>query len=86
MCIIHTHKDIIVSKKDKIIKDLKNNPNNVRFETLKILLESEGYECFNKGGSHNQFRKEECDLIAIPFKRPIKAIYVKMVLKAITGE
>ncbi|HFZ5133640.1 TPA: type II toxin-antitoxin system HicA family toxin, partial [Campylobacter jejuni] len=25
-----------MSKKDKIIKDLKNNPNNVRFETLKI--------------------------------------------------
>ncbi|EAI2033407.1 type II toxin-antitoxin system HicA family toxin, partial [Campylobacter jejuni] len=25
MCIIHTHKDIILSKKDKIIKDLKNN-------------------------------------------------------------
>ncbi|EFA9939246.1 type II toxin-antitoxin system HicA family toxin, partial [Campylobacter jejuni] len=24
-----------MSKKDKIIKDLKNNPNNVRFETLK---------------------------------------------------
>ncbi|EAI6558729.1 type II toxin-antitoxin system HicA family toxin, partial [Campylobacter jejuni] len=22
MCIIHTHKDIILSKKDKIIKDL----------------------------------------------------------------
>ncbi|ANS24028.1 type II toxin-antitoxin system HicA family toxin [Campylobacter jejuni] len=75
-----------MSKKDKIIKDLKNNPNNVRFETLKILLESEGYECFNKGGSHYQFRKEECDLITIPFKRLIKAIYVKMVLKAITGE
>lgn len=54
MCIIHTHKDIIVSKKDKIIKDLKNNPNNVRFETLKILLESEGYECFR---SHYQFKK-----------------------------
>ncbi|ADN91105.1 Uncharacterised protein [Campylobacter jejuni subsp. jejuni] len=46
-----------MSKKDKIIKDLKNNPNNVRFETLKILLESEGYECFNKGGSHYQFKK-----------------------------
>lgn len=55
-----------MSKKDKIIKDLKNNPNNVRFETLKILLESEGYECFNKGGSHYQFRKKEYDLITIP--------------------
>lgn len=57
-----------MSKKDKIIKDLKNNPNNVRFETLKILLESEGYECFNKGGSHYQFRKKECDLITTPYK------------------
>lgn len=63
MCIIHTYKDIIVSKKDKIIKDLKNNPNNVRFETLKILLESEGYECFNKGGSHYQFRKKNVILL-----------------------
>ncbi|HEC1874105.1 TPA: type II toxin-antitoxin system HicA family toxin [Campylobacter jejuni] len=71
-----------MSKKDKI----KNNPNNVRFETLKILLESEGYECFNKGRSHYQFRKEECNLITISFKRPINAIYIKIVLKAITRE
>ncbi|EPB0292909.1 type II toxin-antitoxin system HicA family toxin [Campylobacter jejuni] len=75
-----------MSKKDKIIKDLKNNPNNVRFETLKILLESEGYECLIKADHIINSRKEECDLITIPFKRPIKAIYVKMVLKAITGE
>lgn len=52
-----------MSKKDKI----KINPNNVCFKTLKILLESEGYECFNKGRSHYQFRKEECNLITIPF-------------------
>ncbi|HEC1896108.1 TPA: type II toxin-antitoxin system HicA family toxin [Campylobacter jejuni] len=71
-----------MSKKDKI----KNNPNNVCLETLKILLESEGYECFNKGRSHYQFRKEECNLITIPFKRPINAIYIKIVLKAIAGE
>lgn len=72
-----------MSNKDKLIKELKNNPKNIRFEILKKLLEDFGYECFNKGGSHYQFRKQGCDLITIPFKRPIKAIYVKMVLKAI---
>ena len=30
---------------------------------------------------HWQFRKENKPTITIPYKRPIKAIYVKMVLK-----
>nr|WP_227656230.1 type II toxin-antitoxin system HicA family toxin [Campylobacter bilis] len=50
------------------------------------MLINHGYECFNKGGSHYQFRKKECELITIPFKRPIKIIYVKMVLKALEEE
>ena len=72
-----------MSKKEKLLKELENNPYNVRFEVLKNLLESYGYESFNKGGSHFQFRKAGNELISIPFKRPIKAIYVKMVIKAI---
>lgn len=72
-----------MSSKEKLIKELKNNPKNVRFKVLKNLLLDVGYECFSKGGSHYQFRKEGCELVTIPFKRPIKAIYVKMVLKAV---
>lgn len=72
-----------MSKRDKILNDLKNNPSNVRFEVLKNLLESAGYEAYNNGSSHFQFRKIGKELITIPFKRPIKAIYVKMVLKAL---
>ena len=75
-----------MSIKDKLIKDLENNPNNVRFKTIKTLLESAGYQTYNKGSSHFQFRKEGKELITIPFKRPIKAIYVKMVLKALKEE
>ncbi|TQR31803.1 hypothetical protein DMB92_05290 [Campylobacter sp. MIT 99-7217] len=72
-----------MSKKEKLLKELKNNPYNVRFEVIKNLLESYGYESFNKGSSHFQFRKAGKELITIPFNRPLKAIYVKIVLKAI---
>lgn len=75
-----------MSKKDKLIQQLENNPINVRFETLKNLLESAGYTAHNKGSSHYQFRKQGRELITIPFKRPIKPIYVKMVLAALKEE
>lgn len=75
-----------MSKKEKLLKELQNNPKNVRFETLKNLLESVGYEMFSKGSSHFQFRKAGKDLITIPFKRPIKPIYVKIVIKTVKDE
>jgi len=75
-----------VSKKDKLIRELTQNPLNVRFETLKILLENEGYSASNNGSSHWQFRKAGKDTITIPYKRPIKPIYVKIVLKALKDD
>ena len=66
-----------MSKKEKLLKSLKNNPYDGRFETLKTLLESVGYTAYNKGSSHYQFRKEGRELITIPFNRPIKPIVCK---------
>ena len=37
----------------------------------------------DNGSSHYQFRKNGEETITIPFARPVKAIYVKMVLKAL---
>lgn len=70
-----------MSKKDKLLKAMKNNPKDVPFEDIKKLLESYGYVC----GSHFVFRKEFCEHIVIPYHKPIKAIYVKHVLE-ILGE
>nr|WP_169785056.1 type II toxin-antitoxin system HicA family toxin [Campylobacter curvus] len=75
-----------MSKRDKLIQELENNPNNVRFEVLKNLLESVGYKATNYGSSHWQFRKAGKDLITIPRQRPIKPIYVKITLKALKDE
>lgn len=52
-----------------------NNPKDVDFEELKI-LEDNGYEATNTGGSHFVFRKEGKNMITIP-RKPVKAIYVK---------
>lgn len=69
-----------MSKRDKLIAKIKNNPKNVDFQVLKKLLEEKGYGGDNRGGSHWVFRKEGYDSITIPYKRPIKIIYVKKVL------
>lgn len=74
-----------MSKKDKLIKAMKNNPKNIPFEDIKKLLEDYGYVCHNSGGSYFVFRKENTASIVIPFHKPIKAIYVKHVLE-ILGE
>ena len=70
-----------MSKKEKLIQAIMNNPTNVKFEDLKKILESIGYTAINRGGSHYVFTKEGCLSLTIPYKRPVKVIYVKQVIK-----
>lgn len=70
-----------MSKYDKLLEKMKNNPTNISFEDLKKILEKEGYQGINSGGSHWVFRKEGEESITIPYKRPVKIIYVKKVLE-----
>ncbi len=75
-----------MSRKDKLIEAIKNNPKNVKFEDLKKILESLGYTAVNRGGSHYVFTKESSISLTIPYKRPVKVIYVKQVIKIIEDE
>ena len=70
-----------MSKKDKLIQNIKNNPKNVDFKTIKNLLENFGYKAFNTGGSHFVFRQKDKEPITIPHKKPVKTIYIKQILK-----
>ncbi len=72
-----------MSKKDKLLQSIKNNPKNVKFETLKKLLISYGYEAYNTGGSHWVFRKDNSPDEVVPYKKPIKAYYVIRALKSL---
>jgi len=43
--------------------------------------ESISYTAVNRDGSHYVFTKEDCLSLTIPYKRPVKIIYVKQVIK-----
>ena len=75
-----------MSKKDKLLQAIKNNQKNVKFEDLKKILENIGYTAINRGGSHYVFTKKDSISLTIPFKRPVKVIYVKQVIKIIEEE
>ena len=75
-----------MSKKDKLIDVIKNNPKNVKFEDLKKILLHIGYKAINRGGSHYVFTKKDRTSLTIPYKRPVKIIYVKQVIQIIEEE
>lgn len=72
-----------MSKYQKLLEQIKNNPKNVNFETIKKLLTKLGYGYRNSGGSHYVFNKDNYPTITIPYNKPIKAVYVKQVIRLI---
>lgn len=69
---------------DKLYRDIKNNPNNVTFKDIHILLTKVGgFKVRNNGSSHYvYYHTDLVDNITIPKNRPVKPIYIKKALKA----
>jgi predicted RNA binding protein YcfA (HicA-like mRNA interferase family) len=75
-----------VSKRQKRLERLRQNPRDVSFEELRQVLVAEGFELDHATGSHHVFRAEagkEILTVVVPFSRPVKTVYVKQALEAI---
>jgi predicted RNA binding protein YcfA (HicA-like mRNA interferase family) len=75
-----------MSKRKKRLERLRQNPKNVSLDDLQIVLEDYGFEFKQTVGSHHTFSVEiggKLRLLVIPFRRPVKPIYVKKALKLI---
>ena len=70
-----------MSQWDKLLGKVCSLSKDLRFEELRRILESYGYEMrAPKGGSsHYTFRKPGCMPITIPKHEPIKKVYIQMV-------
>lgn len=77
-----------MSKWDKLLKRIYSLSKDFRFEELRKVLESYGYQMnAPKGGSsHYTFRKAGCQPITIPKHEPIKKVYVEMVKQIVESE
>lgn len=77
-----------MSKWDKLLAKICALSKEVRFDELRKVLESYGYQMHapRSGSSHYTFRKEGCPKITIPKHEPIKWVYVEQVKKIIESE
>ena len=73
-----------MSKQDKQLQSMRNNPKNVKFEAIQSVLLRYGFsETAPRGGSsHNTYHKG-IYRITIPRDNPVNQIYVKQVIKII---
>lgn len=74
---------IEITKKEKLLKGIKNNPKTVKFEELDKILKDVGFDRRQpSGGSSHYTYIFEDKILTVPYKRPyIKVIYVKMAMK-----
>lgn len=75
-----------MTKRDKRLKKLRQNPKDASFEEIKQILEDFGFIHVRTSGSHHTFIAiidEKNWRLTIPFNRPIKTPYVKQALQAI---
>lgn len=77
-----------MSKWDKLLARICLLSKDIRFQELRRVLESYGYEMNapKSGSSHFTFRKAGCQPITIPKHEPIKKVYVEMVKQVVERE
>ncbi len=76
-----------MSSIEKIIEKMKNQPNGIKFSEIeKILNYMDFYETRQKG-SHKRFKnKITNETLTLPVQNPLKAIYIKQILKLLGDE
>ena len=77
-----------MSKWEKLIERILSLSKDMRFDELRKVLESFGYEMKQpkSGSSHYIFRKKGCYPITIPKHEPIKIVYVQLVKEIVERE
>ena len=77
-----------MSQWDKLLARIHSLSRDLRFDELRKVVESYGYEMHapRGGSSHYTFRKPGCQPITIPKHEPIKKVYVELVRQVVESE
>ena len=73
-----------MSKLEKLLQRIKNNPKTVRFEELDKILTNADYECAQPrgGSSHYTYRKPGKNPITVPNHKPyVHEVYVQKIIR-----
>ena len=72
-----------MSRAEKELEKMRNNPQDWRIDDLKVLAKRIGISCRQPGTSHVTFRTNDGRKLTVPAKKPIKPIYIKQFVKLI---
>ena len=73
-----------MSKKDKLLEKIRNNPTNVRFEIIQKIMLNYGFvETTPGGGSSHYTYHKGIYRITIPKDIPVNKIYIKKAIQII---
>ena len=75
-----------MSKRRKRLERIRQNPTNVSFDDLQLVLRAYGFRYRQASGSHYTFSyvlDGRTRVFVVPFRRPLKSIYVKQAIKLI---
>lgn len=73
-----------MSKHEKLLKSIRNNPSDVKFENLRKILLHYGFtERQPRGGSSHFTYTRDNTIVTVPKQKPVNKTYVKQVLKLI---
>ena len=74
-----------MSKAEKLLEKIRNNPKAVSFDDLDKVLRECGATCRQaRSGSSHYYYQYGSNTLSVPYKRPhVKAIYVKSALEFI---
>jgi len=75
-----------MTKHAKLLQRIRNNPKNVSFKDILIILEDHDFLLDHITGSHHVFKGYVAGTkvtFSIPFRHPLRTVYVKRVLSFI---
>jgi len=64
-----------MSKREKLLEKLRQNPKNVRFDDIDTLLSGLGFEKRQRG-SHVTFSQKACGRITVPIKNHLYCLFM----------
>jgi hypothetical protein len=72
-----------MSRTDKILEKMRNNPRDWRIDSLKTVAREYNLEWRQPGTSHVTFRHPNGAKLTVPAHRPIKPIYIKKIVQLV---
>ena len=73
-----------MAQAEKTLNKMKKNPLDWRIEDIDLVARYYGFKRIEAKGSHTKFYHDDLpEILTVPVKRPIKPIYVKMLIALI---